>query len=160
MLDGGAHFYDAYETADGKYISVGSIEPQFYALLLKHAEIDDPAFQNQFDLPKWPEWKDKISEVFKTKTRDQWCEIMEGTDVCFAPVLNFEDAINHPHNVARKGFVDIEGITQPAPSPRFSRTQPEIQGPPPNVGQHNESALKDWGFSDADVSSLKEKEVI
>ena len=160
LLDGGAHFYDAYETADGKYISVGSIEPQFYALLLKHSGIDDPEFQNQVDMSKWPEWKKKLADIFKSKTRDEWCEIMEGTDVCFAPVLNFEEAINHPHNVARKGYVEVEGITQPAPAPRFSRTQPEIQGPPPNIGEHNESALQDWGFSEAEVVALKEQEVI
>ena len=160
MLDGGAHFYDAYETSDGKYISVGSIEPQFYALLLQHSGIDDPAFQNQFDIARWPEWKEKVIQIFKSKTRDEWCEIMEGTDVCFAPVLNFEEAINHPHNVARQGYVDVAGITQPAPSPRFSRTPPEIQGPPPGIGQHNETGLQDWGFSAEEVETLKTQGVI
>jgi alpha-methylacyl-CoA racemase len=155
MLDTGAHFYDTYETSDGKYISVGSIEPQFYALLLKLGQIDDPDFQNQHDRPNWLKLKEKITAVFKTKTRDQWCDIMLGSDVCFAPVLSMEEAIKHPHNVFRKSFVDIEGIPQPKPAPRFSRTQPEIQGPPPAPGQHNESALLDWGISKEQIASLK-----
>ncbi len=155
MLDTGAHFYDTYETADGKHISIGSIEPQFYALLLTLAKIDDPDFQNQHDRASWPKLKEKIAAVFKTKTRDQWCEIMLGSDVCFAPVLSMEEAMKHPHNVARKSFVEIDGVPQPGPAPRFSRTIPEIQGPAPSPGQHNESALLSWGISDEQIASLK-----
>lgn len=160
MLDTGSHFYDTYETADGKHVSIGSIEPQFYALLLKLGEIDDPDFQSQHDQSKWPELKQKIANIFKKRTRDEWCDIMLGSDVCFAPVLSMEEAPKHPHNVARKTFVEIDGITNPAPAPRFSRTKPEIQGPPPNPGEHNETALSDWGISSEDINSVKESGAI
>ena len=155
MLDGGAPFYDAYETADGKYISVGSLEPQFYALLLKHADITDPEFQPQNDKNKWPAAKEKITEIFKTKTRDEWCEIMLGTDICFAPVLTLEEAVKYPHNVERNSFIEIDGVSHQAPAPRFSRTQPEIQGPPPAQGENTEPALQDWGFSAEEIESLR-----
>ena len=154
LLDGGAHFYDTYETADGKWVSIGSLEPQFYDLLLKHTGIDDPKFQPQADKEKWPELKEKIAEVFKSKTRDEWCKIMEGTDVCFAPVLSFEEAVNHPHNIARNSFVAVENVMQPAPTPRFSRTKPEIKWAPPNPGEHTESALADWGFNAREIEAL------
>ena len=160
FIDGGSHFYDSYETADGKWISVGSIEPQFYALLVELSGVDDPDFDIQMDMEKWPDLKDKLAAVFKTKTRDEWCDIMEGSDVCFAPVLDMKEAMAHPHNAARKTFVDVDGITQPAPGPRFSRTPPEIRCPPPEVGQHNEEALADWGFSRDEIESLKDLEVL
>ncbi|MBW1709381.1 MAG: CoA transferase [Deltaproteobacteria bacterium] len=156
FLDTGSHFYDTYETSDGKWVAVGSIEPQFYALLLKHTGIDDPGFQQQMDRTKWPKFKEKMTAVFKTKTRDEWCEIMEGTDVCFAPVLSMNEAMAYPHNVARNTFVEIDGVPQQAPAPRFSRTKPEIQGPPPTPGEHTESALRDWGLSSEEIKSLKE----
>jgi alpha-methylacyl-CoA racemase len=155
LLDGGAHFYDTYETADGKWISVGSIEPQFYSLLLQHTGVDDPDFQYQMDRSRWPEFKEKIAAIFKKKRRDEWCAIMEGTDVCFAPVLSFEEAINHPHNVARRTFIEVDGVVQPAPAPRFSRTHPEIRGRAPEPGEHTESALRDWGFSKKELESLR-----
>lgn len=155
LLDGGAHFYDTYETADGKWVSIGSLEPQFYELLLKYTGIDDPKFQPQANRERWPELKEKIAEVFKSKTRDEWCKIMEGTDVCFAPVLSFEEAVNHPHNIARNTFVAVEEVMQPAPTPRFSRTQPEIKWAPPNPGEHTESALADWGFDAGELKTLK-----
>ncbi len=160
LLDGGAHFYDTYETSDGKWISLGSIEPQFYTLLLKIAGIDDPDFNNQMDRNKWPELKKKTADIFKTKTRDEWCDLMEGTDVCFAPVLSMEEAVKHPHNIERKTFVEVEGVIQPAPAPRFSRTKPEIQGPPPGPGQHNDSALSEWGFNTDAIETLKSKGVL
>ncbi|WP_300378955.1 CaiB/BaiF CoA-transferase family protein [Henriciella sp.] len=147
LLDGGAHFYDCYETSDGKYVSLGSIEPQFYALLVEKAGLTDPDFEKQMDRKKWPELKEKISAVMKTKTRDEWCELMEGTDVCFAPVLSMEEAPHHPHNAARKTFVDYEGVMQPAPAPRFSKTPGEIQRPPASPGTHTDEILKDWGVS-------------
>jgi len=155
FLDSGSHFYNTYETADGKWVAVGSLEPQFYALLLEHTGIEDPDFQPQMDRTKWPGCKEKITAVFKTKTRDEWCEIMEGTDVCFAPVLSMEEAMAYPHNIARNTFVEIEGVPQQAPAPRFSRTKPQIQGPPPAPGEHTESALLDWGFSEEEIKSLK-----
>ena len=160
MLDGGAHFYDCYECADGKYVSIGSIEPQFYALLLEKTGINDPEFEHQHDKSKWPALKEKVATVLKTKTRDEWSEIMEGTDVCFAPVLNLEEAVKHPHNVARKTFVEIEGVPQPAPAPRFSRTEATIQRPPAQAGQHTDEALKEWGLSDADLEDLRSAEAI
>ena len=155
LLDTGAHFYDTYETSDGKWVAVGSIEPRFYALLLEHAGVDDPEFENQLDRDRWPEQQEKLAAIFKTKTRDEWCEIMEGTDVCFAPVLSLGEAPGHPHNVARETFVEIEGVPQPSPSPRFSRTPGRIQGPPPKPGEHTESALLDWGFRPEDIADLK-----
>ena len=145
MLDGGAHFYDTYECSDGKWVSIGSIEPQFYALLKEKAGLTDPEFDNQMDREAWPELKEKLKVIIKSKTRQEWCEIMEGTDVCFAPVLSMAEAPDHPHNKARNTFVEIEGVVQPAPAPRFSKTPGEVQGLPPGQGQHTEEILKDWG---------------
>lgn len=155
LLDTGTHFYNTYETSDGKYISVGSIEPQFYELLLKHTGGSDPDFQVQMDRAKWPELKEKMAAIFKTKTRDEWCEIMLGTDVCFAPVLSLDEVAKNPHNAERQTFVEIDGVTQPAPAPRFSRTKQGIQGPPPAPGEHTEQVLKDWGFSSDEIENLE-----
>jgi len=159
-LDTGAHFYDTYETADGRYIAIGSNEPQFYALLLEKTEIDDPEFYPQMEQNSWPQLKEKLVKVFKTKTRDEWCDIMLGTDVCFAPVLSLEEAVSFPHNTERKAFETIDGVVHPAPAPRFSRTPPAIQGPAPYPGEHTRQALSDWGFSDADVDTLEESGAI
>ncbi len=155
LLDGAAHFYDTYETADGKYVSIGSIEPQFYALLLKHTGIDDPDYQNQLDQTKWPAFKERLTEIFKSKTRDEWCKIMEGTDVCFAPVLSLDEAKDHPQNQTRNTFIEVEGVLQPAPAPRFSRTTPETPKPPPKVAAHTEAVLADFGFGADDILALK-----
>jgi len=160
LLDGGAPFYDVYETSDGKWISIGSIEGKFYALLLQLAGIDDPEFQEQFDQKRWPEQKKKLAEIFKKKSRQEWCEIMEGTDVCFAPVLSFAEAINHPHNVARKTFVNVGGVMQPFPAPRFSRTKPEVPSPAPEPGANTESELLRWGFDSGEIERLRLSEVI
>ena len=154
-LDGGAHYYDTYETADGKYISIGSIEPQFYALLLKHAEITDTEFEEQNNTEKWPALKEKLVPIFKKKTRDEWCDIMLGKDICFAPVLSLEEAVKFPHNTQRNTFVDIDGVIQPAPAPRFSRTKPSIQCPPATPGEHTEVLLKNWGFSSDEIQALR-----
>jgi alpha-methylacyl-CoA racemase len=157
MLDSGAPFYDAYETSDGKYISVGSIEPQFYAELLARTGLsDDPEFAVQNDQPNWEHLKERIAGLFRTKTRDEWCALMEHTDVCFAPVLSLAEAPDHPHNVARSTFVDVAGIKQPAPAPRFSRTPSAIQRPPSWAGAHTDSALAEWGFSTDDIAKLRE----
>jgi alpha-methylacyl-CoA racemase len=155
MLDGGAHFYDTYECADGRYVAIGSIEPQFYAQLLETLGLDDPAFKKQMSTRQWPELKAKLSAVFKTRTRDEWCALMEGTDICFAPVLDLDEAPRHPHNVARETFVEVEGVTQPAPAPRFSRTAPALQQPPAIAGEHTEAVLADWGFSVDEIGALK-----
>ena len=130
LLDGGAHFYDTYECSDGKFISIGSIEPQFYKLLCEIANLDDSTFGDQMKRDTWQEKKESIKEIFLNKSRDEWCELMEGTDVCFAPVLDMTEAPLHPHNIARKTFIEMEGVTQPAPAPRFSRTEPEISSAP------------------------------
>ncbi len=122
MLDTGAHFYDVYETADGGYISIGSIEPQFYAELLRLTGLDDADLPWQHDKAEWPDLKERFAALFKTKTRDEWCSIMDGTDVCFAPVLSLTEAPTHPHNLHRETFIERDGIVQPAPAPRFSAT--------------------------------------
>ena len=155
LLDGGAHFYDTYQCSDGRWISIGSIEPQFYALLLEKTGINDPAFQAQMDRSKWDGLREKLATVIATKTQAEWCAIMDGTDVCFAPILNMDEAPRHPHNAARKTFVEIDGVTQPAPAPRFSATPGAIQGPPPAIGAHTAEVLSEWGLSD---SLLKELE--
>ncbi len=155
LLDGGAHFYDTYECADGRWIAIGSIEPQFYALLLEKTGISDPDFQQQTNHEMWPTLKARLAEVIRRKTRAEWCEIMDATDVCFAPVLDMDEAPAHPHNAARQTFVTVEGVVQPAPAPRFSVTPGVIQGPPPAIGSHNETALADWGFSRGEIDALK-----
>jgi len=129
FLDGGAHFYGVYECACGNFISIGSIEPQFYALLRQLAGLTDDSFDAQMDRKAWPALKQKLVKVFKTRTREEWCNIMEGTDVCFAPVLTMAEAPHHPHMAARKVFVSRHGVTQPAPAPRFSRTPSTIREP-------------------------------
>jgi len=128
-LDGGAHFYGVYECACGNFISIGSIEPQFYALLREHAGLSDAAFDAQMDNNAWPALKAKLMPIFKSRTRDEWCKIMEGTDICFAPVLTMAEAPSHPHMAARKIFVERHGVTQPTPAPRFSRTPSAIREP-------------------------------
>jgi alpha-methylacyl-CoA racemase len=160
LLDGGAHFYDTYACADGKFVSVGAIEPQFYALLLKLAAVDDPAFDAQMDPTGWPLLSDKLAALFVQRTRDAWCALLEGTDACFAPVLDLDEAPRHPHNAARATFVDVDGVLQPAPAPRFSRTAPELSGAPPWPGQHSAAVLKDWGWDDDAIAGLVAQGVI
>ena len=148
LLDTGAHFYDVFQCQDDKYISIGSIEPQFYALLLEKTGLtNDPAFAKQMDPSQWPMLKTKLQEVIKQKTQAQWCAIMEGTDVCFAPVLTMTEATQHPHHIVRNTFINIAGVTQPAPAPRFSRTSPETPTPPAHAGQHSTQILNEWGIS-------------
>ena len=155
LLDGGAHFYDTYQCADGKWISIGSIEPQFYALLLEKTGINDPEFAGQMNRGNWDSLREKLAHVIAQKTQAEWCEIMDATDVCFAPVLDLDEAPKHPHNVARETFVELDGVVQPAPAPRFSVTPGVIQGPPPAIGAHDREALGDWGFSPAAIDALK-----
>jgi alpha-methylacyl-CoA racemase len=155
LLDGGAHFYDTYRCADGKWISIASIEPQFYALLLQKTGIEDPDFQAQMDRAKWPDLGERLAAVIATRTRREWCEIMDATDVCFAPVLDLDEAPLHPHNVARQTFVEIDGVVQPAPAPRFSHTPGAIAGPPPAIGAHTRSALEAWGVTSARLAELE-----
>jgi alpha-methylacyl-CoA racemase len=144
LLDGSAHFYDTYECADGKYIAIGSIEPQFYAELLKRIEITDSVFAHQFEPRHWPELKRRLAAQFETRTRAQWTELLEGTDACFAPVLDMDEAPKHQHNVARNTFIEIEGVVQPAPAPRFSRTVPEVHRSAEGQNANLDDVLGGW----------------
>jgi len=155
ILDTGAHFYDVYETKDGEYVSIGSIETKFYAELLKRSGLEGQEMPRQMDRKAWPDLKEKFAAIFKTKTRDEWCKIMEGSDICFAPVLSMGEAPSHPHNVQRGTFVEVEGVVQPGPAPRFSRTPSKIQRPPAKPGEHTEEALSEWGFSASELEKLR-----
>jgi alpha-methylacyl-CoA racemase len=155
ILDGAAPFYGAFETADGKYVSIGSIETKFYALLLDKLGLADADLPDQMDRVRWPELKARFAAVIRTKTRDEWCAVMEGSDVCFAPVLSLGEAAEHPHNVARRNFVEVAGIRQPAPAPHFSRTPGKVSAPPVTPGAHTETALADWGIPADEIAALK-----
>lgn len=155
ILDGGAHYYNVYETRDGKYISIGSIEPKFYAALLRLTGLEGEELPRQNDRAAWPALTERLAAIFRTKTRDEWCRLLEGSDVCFAPVLSMQEAPHHPHNRARGTFVELDGVVQPAPAPRFSRTPSAIQRPPAQPGEHTEEALRDWGFSAAELKQLQ-----
>src|SRR5690606_15569587 len=137
VIDGGAHFYNTYACADGKHIAIASIEPAFYAQLLDLVGLNEPDFRAQMDRCAWPGLQARLAGLFRQRSREQWCALLEGTDVCFAPVLSLEEAPLHPHNRARGTFVERDGFLQPAPAPRFSRTPGAIQGPPPASGEHN-----------------------
>jgi alpha-methylacyl-CoA racemase len=160
LLDGGAPFYDTYACADGRFVSIGAIEPQFYARLLALAGATDPVFEAQMDEARWPELKARFAALFATRSRDEWCALLEGTDACFAPVLDMAEAPRHPHNAARGTFVDIGGVTQPAPAPRFSRTAPSVGSAPPAPGEHTEDVLADWGWARDAIAALKAAQVI
>ena len=160
MLDTGAHFYDVYETRDAKYVSIGSIEPQFYALLLQQLGLEDEELPPQMDREQWAALKVRVAEVFKTRTRDEWSALMEGTDVCYAPVLDLEEAPEHPHLKQRETFVEASGVIQPAPAPRFSRTAPELVRPPSFEGQHTDEVLADFGFDTKRVAALRDAKAV
>jgi alpha-methylacyl-CoA racemase len=155
LLDTGAHFYEVYETADGGHVAVGAIEPQFYAELLRLSGLEGEDLAPQMDRSSWPQMKERLARVFRSRTRDEWCQIMEGGDACFAPVLSMAEAPDHPHNRGRGTFVEVGGVVQPGPAPRFSRTPGEVAGPPARPGQHTDEALEDWGFSAAERSRLR-----
>lgn len=157
-LDGGAHFYDTYVCADGKYIAVGPIEPQFYSQLLEKLEVPlDPA--KQMDAASWPEQKRVLADIIGQRTRDEWAADLDGTDVCVSPILDLNEAPLHCHNIARETFIEREGVTQAAPAPRFSRTPAKLNLPPPKAGQHNEDALARWGFSKDEIVELTQQGV-
>ena len=160
LLDGGAPFYASYACQDGKFISIGAIEPQFYAQLLLLLEADDPLFIKRWNKAYWPDLKTKFAALFATRSREAWCRLLEGTDVCFAPVLDMAEAPRHPHNAARRTFVEIDGVTQPAPAPRFSRTAPATPAAPSRPGQDTDAILAGWGFTAESIEALKAAEVI
>src|SRR6202795_1005582 len=152
--DGGAHYYQVYETKDDEHVAIGSIEPQFYALLLQHTGLAGESLREQTDRAAWPAMQERLAEIFKTKTRAEWTAIMEQTDICFAPVLRMSEALEHPHNRHRESFVEIDGIAQPAPAPRFLGPPTHVQRPPARIGEHTDAVLKDWGFSTDEVAGL------
>ena len=154
LLDGGAHFYDTYRCADGKYISIGPIEPQFYTLFLQKTGITDPDFKQQWERTRWPELKTRLAAHLETRTRDEWCALLEGSDACVAPVLDMDEAPEHPHNQARGTFIEVGGVIQPAPAPRFSRSIP-AQPRPPVVGATGADVLSDWGFAPDEIDALR-----
>ena len=161
-LDGGAHFYDTYECADGHYISIGSLEPQFYALLAEKLELDlgEGGYTHLFEKDQWPILKQRIAERVRTKTREEWCGIMEGTDVCFAPVLDMNEAVLYPHNQARANYVEVEGVTQTAPAPRFSRTPSAIGRGPAAAGADVEDILASAGLNSDEIESYRQSGAI
>jgi alpha-methylacyl-CoA racemase len=156
LLDGGAPFYDVYETRDGQYVSVGSIEPQFYRILLDKLGLAAADLPAQMDRSAWPALKERFAALFKAKTRAEWGEIMEGTDLCFAPVLGIAEASQHPHNQARQAHVNVEGAWQPAPAPRFSRTTAAVQGAAPERGAQTDEVLALAGYSPREVEALRQ----
>lgn len=154
LLDGGRPWYDSYETADGRYVSLGPIEDKFYREFLRRAGLDGEDLPAQNDPAGWPRLRERFAAAFLQRTQAQWCELLEGTDACFAPVLSIHEAREHPHNRARGAFIDVEGVTQPAPAPRFSRTQAQVQRPGSRAGQDTRAALADWGLAAAEVEQL------
>lgn len=157
VLDGDtAPWYGVYETSDGGYVSVASAEPQFYAELLRLTGLaGEPDLPMQLDRASWPAFRERLAAVFRGKTRDAWCALMEGSDVCFAPVLNLAEAVTHPHNRARNTFVEVDGVAQPAPAPRFSRTVPDTPTLPKAVSTDNTDVLGAWGFDATQVKALR-----
>ena len=160
-LDSGAPYYDTYQTRDGKWIAIGAIEPQFYALLRERIGVgDDPDFDAQDDPAVWPRLKEKLTELFRTRTRDEWCAILEATDACFAAVLSLAEAPHHPHNAARGTFIEIDGVTQPAPAPRYSVTAAGPPMAPAEPGAHTDEILASMGCDAACIAALRRKGVV
>ena len=155
LLDGGAPYYGTYRCADGKWVAVGALEPQFYALLLDKLGLDDPAFRAQSDRSMWPRLRTALADAFARRTRQEWCVILQGTDSCFAPVLDLAEAPAHPHNASRGTLVERDGIVQPAPAPRFSRTAAALRSPPSQPGEHGREILAEHGFSPVEIKALQ-----
>lgn len=160
LLDGGAHFYKSYRCSDRRFITIGALEPQFYRELLERCGLDDPALREQMNAVTWPTLTKKMESLFATRTRDEWCEILEGTDACFAPVLDMNEAPQHAHNRIRHSFYSDGGMVQPAPAPRFSRSKAARPTSPPRSGEHTRSVLEASGFSAAELDSLQKQAVI
>jgi alpha-methylacyl-CoA racemase len=156
LLDSGAPFYEVYETSDGKYVSIGSLEPQFYASLIERLGLGGENLPAQMDREHWPAFGERLEAIFRAKTRDEWCEIFEGSDACFAPVLSIGEAHEHPHNAARGTFVEANGARQPSPAPRFSRTQPQLGTGPAKLGEHTDEVLAEVGYDAKAIAALRE----
>jgi alpha-methylacyl-CoA racemase len=154
LLDGANPFYNVYETADGKWISIGPLEPRFRGELLRRMGLDPEAFSPALDAEQWPSWKERLAAAFRTRTRAEWCAALEGSDACATPVLSLSEVPQHPQQRERASFVEVEGVQQPAPAPRFSRTPGRVRGPPPLPGEGAAQALLDWGFSPEQVAAL------
>jgi len=146
LLDGGAHFYGTFETSDGKYISFGAIEPQFMQVFIDKTGLDESWMQNHMQPSEWPRLRDELTILFKSKTSAEWCDLLDGSDACFAPILPFWEAHKHPHNIARESFIEIDGTTQPAPTPKFNRTKPEVRHGPVEKGTDTDAILKELGI--------------
>src|SRR5690606_25895895 len=160
VLDGGAHFYDCYTCADGKAIAFGALEPHFFKLFCEKVGITDIDINQHLNPKQWAALKPRMAELFRSKTRDEWCALLEGTDCCVAPVLDWDEAPQHPHNKARETYVEVDGVVQPAPAPRFSRTPGQVQGPAPRRGAHTDAVLADFGLAAEEIAGLRDAGVI
>lgn len=159
-LNGASHYYDAYACADGEYISIASAEPQFYAELKQLLKLSEADFGEQMNPKRWPDQKAKLGAIFLTKTRDQWCDLLQDSDICFAPVLRFAEAPEHPHNKARNAFIEVDGVVQPAPAPRFSATPCAVSRAPAQRGEHTDEILAEWGFSSTQIADYHAQGVV
>ncbi len=160
LLDGGAPFYDSYETADGRHVTVAALEPKFFAELARRLELAPRYVQRQYDRKLWPEMREAIAAALRTRSRDAWCDLLEGSDACFAPVLSFDEAPLHAHARARDAFVTLDGVVQPAPAPRFGRSQPASPRPAPAIGEHSAQVLAEAGYSEAEIAALRAAGVV
>lgn len=158
--DSGAHFYNTYQCADGEFVAIGAVEPRFYAELIEKLGLAAEDLPRQMDRQSWPRMKHRLGAIFRSKTRQEWCAIMAGSEVCFAPVLSMAEACRHPHNLERQAFVESAGYSQPAPAPRFSRTPGAIREPPARPGQHSDEVLADWGFDRTEIRRLRSAQAI
>ena len=160
LLDGGAHFYGTFETSDGKCVSLGAIEPQFMQIFIEKTGLDASWMQKHFNPGEWPKLKIELTKIFKEKTQTEWCDLLDGTDACFAPILPFWEAHKHPHNIARNSFIEIDGINQPAPTPKFSNTPSGIPSSPAQKGADTDTIMQNLGYSGSEVEKLKEQKII
>jgi alpha-methylacyl-CoA racemase len=155
FIDGGAPWYNVYETKDGQYVSIAPIEPRFYIELLGALGLDPATMPDQLDRSSWPALRQKFADIFRSKTREEWCDVMEGREACFAPVLSLKEAVEHPHMRARNSFLEVDGVVQPAPAPRFARTPASVRHGPPVPGGNTDTIMAAWGFADSEIEELR-----